>query len=325
MIKKLLFTVALITTCQFTNAQFALGDIAFSAYNSDTSTPDDAFTFVVLRDVVVGEQIVFDENGWFFQIGGLRTGEGVLTFTFGNAYAAGTQIIISRIPFEALDQNGDSAGTVTGTGLNLATGGDSIFAYNVGAVPTTADDSGFIAAINMTGQWSPSGSDTEGGTTTTTEKPDIFTEGVNAVSIEPEIDNARFSEVNCGNFTDMATLRILLNTASNWERDDLTAYPPFPIACDILATLSVSEQVVLENEISLMPNPSHGLVTIKNSGVALNKVTLVDINGRVIETIHLNRTTANTTLDLSSKLATGLYFMTITSENASVVKKFIMQ
>ncbi|EGV42098.1 T9SS type A sorting domain-containing protein [Bizionia argentinensis JUB59] len=323
MIKKLLFTVALITTYQFASAQFALGDIAFSAYNSDSTIKDDAFTFVVLRDVVVGEQIVFDENGWFFQLGGLRTGEGVLTFTFGNAYAAGTQIIISRIPFEAVDQNGDSAGAVTGTGLGLATGGDSIFAYNVGAVLTTTDDSGFIAAINMTGEWSTSGSLL--GNTTTTEKPDIFTEGINAVSIESEIDNARISAASCGSFTDVASLRTLLNTAVNWERDDEFPYMQYPVLCDILATLNVANHAFLENQITLAPNPSKGLITIKSSGVVFDQVTVKDINGRTISTQNFNGTTTITSLDLSSLLSSGMYFMTITSSSNSIIKKIIIQ
>ena len=67
MIRKLLLVIVLISTPQFTNAQFALGDIAFSAYNADATVPagtaNDAFTIVLLRAVTSGEQIAFTENG----------------------------------------------------------------------------------------------------------------------------------------------------------------------------------------------------------------------------------------------------------------------
>ena len=125
-----LFTlIALVCATHYVTGQFALGDIAFSAYNADAATPDDAFTIVLLRDVANGEAITFTENGWFAHLGGFRGGESTCTLTFGNMYLAGTQITISRTPFQAVDQDNNSAGTMSGSGLNLAGGGDGDLAF----------------------------------------------------------------------------------------------------------------------------------------------------------------------------------------------------
>ncbi|MDG5490385.1 T9SS type A sorting domain-containing protein [Psychroserpens sp. SPM9] len=81
----------------------------------------------------------------------------------------------------------------------------------------------------------------------------------------------------------------------------------------------------LENSISIVPNPSQGIVTIKNSGIALHTAVITDINGRAIKTYDLNGSALDKTLDLTSEVSSGLYFMTISSENGSVVKKIIIE
>jgi len=78
-------------------------------------------------------------------------------------------------------------------------------------------------------------------------------------------------------------------------------------------------------ELSIYPNPSHGIVTIKNSGVALDKAVVTDINGRIIASFDLNKITGDKELNLNNVLTEGLYFMTISSENASTVKKLIIK
>ena len=65
---KLLYVTILMTiSFQTSFAQFALGDIVFTGYQSDgvgnPSGEDDQFSFLLLRNVVAGEQIAFTENG----------------------------------------------------------------------------------------------------------------------------------------------------------------------------------------------------------------------------------------------------------------------
>ncbi|WP_040280435.1 T9SS type A sorting domain-containing protein [Psychroserpens damuponensis] len=89
-------------------------------------------------------------------------------------------------------------------------------------------------------------------------------------------------------------------------------------------TLS-NENLNVNEATSVVPNPSNGMVTIKNTVVALTQITLTDINGRHVANYDLNRITQDQQLDLSSVVTTGLYFMIISSENGSTVKKIIIK
>ncbi len=81
----------------------------------------------------------------------------------------------------------------------------------------------------------------------------------------------------------------------------------------------------LDAALAIYPNPSNGNITIKNNGIALEAVTITDINGRAIRSVNLNGMTTNTTLDLSSDLSSGLYFVTLVSDKGNVVKKLIIE
>lgn len=218
----------------FDASVFGLGDIAFSAYNSETAAnlpvgvAEDSFTIVLLRSVASGVEIGFTENGWL-PAGGFRSGESSFVLQFTSDYPAGTQIILSRVPFEARDQHNNIAGTVTGSGLSLATGGDQIFAYDPANIPTSVNETGFVAAIHMNGAWQVPA---DGDSSSKSIKPSVFTDGVNSISIAPEIDNARYTLANCNSHSDFNDLRTRLNTAANWETNDLTGYVQNPPLCD---------------------------------------------------------------------------------------------
>lgn len=89
-------------------------------------------------------------------------------------------------------------------------------------------------------------------------------------------------------------------------------------------TLS-TETVNLVRDISLYPNPSNGVINIKNNGIALESVRVTDINGRTIETMNLHGATSNITLDMQSDLSSGMYFVSILSERGSIIKKLIIK
>lgn len=81
----------------------------------------------------------------------------------------------------------------------------------------------------------------------------------------------------------------------------------------------------LNESMAVYPNPSNGFITIKNSGVAIDKVVITDVNGCKMGSYDLNGMTKDKELDLSSVLSSGLYFMTISSDKASTVKKIIIE
>lgn len=185
----------------FSQTDLKLGDIAFVDYHSDG---DDRFTFVTFKDLEVGTQITFDENGWE-SAGGLRSTEGSILWQATAIVTAGTLI-------EVNSTGGDfssSTGTITESGIfALSTSGDQIFAYQ-GTAPTGADQSNFLTAIQMNGAW-----DADATSANTSAQPPIFTDGKNSVSISPERDNG---EYNFSNDLDITPdLKASINTASNW-------------------------------------------------------------------------------------------------------------
>lgn len=88
------------------------------------------------------------------------------------------------------------------------------------------------------------------------------------------------------------------------------------------STLSISESS-LDTAVSLYPNPTFGSFTIKNSGIALQTVQVLDVNGKVISNIELNGITEDKTINLD--LPSGMYFVRIKSNYASTVKKLIVR
>ena len=97
-------------------------------------------------------------------------------------------------------------------------------------------------------------------------------------------------------------------------------------AIDFIPGLTLSTDVFdLNSVLSIYPNPSNGLMTIKNIGVNLKAVNVTDINGRLIKTIDLNNSSTNAILDLSTDLASGLYFITVVSEKGNLLKKIIIE
>lgn len=95
-------------------------------------------------------------------------------------------------------------------------------------------------------------------------------------------------------------------------------------------TVTVDEVIgVGENEfynnILLYPNPTSGQITLMNkTTVQLENIIITDVKGRTIKTIDLTGAGEETNISLDN-LATGMYFVKINAENASVVKRIVKQ
>lgn len=82
---------------------------------------------------------------------------------------------------------------------------------------------------------------------------------------------------------------------------------------------------VLDQLVGLFPNPTSGQVTlVNNSNLALEKATITDVNGRIIQQIDLTDSGDTTTLSLD-RLASGLYFVQINTGDSSTVKRIVKQ
>jgi hypothetical protein len=91
---------------------------------------------------------------------------------------------------------------------------------------------------------------------------------------------------------------------------------------DTLTVETFNSETIL---IGLFPNPAKDVVTISNpNGVSLQKVTIIDVTGRVVKTVDLGSVTANEKTINVSSLNSATYFVTIQSSNGAVTKKLII-
>jgi hypothetical protein len=89
-------------------------------------------------------------------------------------------------------------------------------------------------------------------------------------------------------------------------------------------TLGVDDFAALD-KITIVPNPSNGVFTItKNSQTSISKVTVFDINGKVVKVIDSELNFDTTTVDLST-FSKGVYFMEIANETDKVVRKILLE
>ena len=81
----------------------------------------------------------------------------------------------------------------------------------------------------------------------------------------------------------------------------------------------------LDAGVTMYPNPAQGQVTIANSSnIVLERATMYDVNGKLVNTTDLGGMQGEKTIDISS-LAAGVYIVQIESENASIVKRLIKE
>lgn len=75
------------------------------------------------------------------------------------------------------------------------------------------------------------------------------------------------------------------------------------------------------NFFTISPNPATSIISITNNeNINVSKVTLADINGRVVKQDNYNNVTAMVNIE---NLASGLYFMTIISDKGIATRKII--
>ena len=91
---------------------------------------------------------------------------------------------------------------------------------------------------------------------------------------------------------------------------------------DITVDVSAGLNDALIAKLAVSPNPTNGVVNISNSeNILINGVTVTDLNGRTVKSSKFDGT-SNAQVNISD-LASGMYMMTISSDNGTAVKKII--
>ncbi|MFY0713480.1 T9SS type A sorting domain-containing protein [Seonamhaeicola sp. NFXS20] len=195
-----IITLLLALNFSFGQTTLAEGDIAITGVNLDNN---DQFSFVLLRDVTIGTEIHFTDEGWL-DTGGFRgTGEGSLTWTATTGLSCGTVVLIERVGNNLYSVNIGSVATLE-NGFNLNNTADQVIAFQ-GSVTTPT----FIYAVHLgnTNGWSDA-IDTENSAI-----PAGLTEGVNALDLG-SLENQVY---NCAVQNGQAEILLALADTANWS------------------------------------------------------------------------------------------------------------
>ena len=207
------------------------GDIVFAGYISTDDaglTQDDAFSFILMKDIQANTEIYFTDFGWtnnnaFQEVDpcGPLTGsheDGIIKWTASSDLTCGMQITIQCKT--VLTAN---TGTVTGeqsTANNISyfidlptTNGDQLFAYQGSSVSPA-----FIAGISMNNNW-----EVTLDPCTTTSTVSVLPAALlnNNIAVYPDAVNAVY---NYSTNTGIALATEILN-AANWSTDLSTSLP----------------------------------------------------------------------------------------------------
>jgi len=88
-------------------------------------------------------------------------------------------------------------------------------------------------------------------------------------------------------------------------------------------TLGLNEADYLTN-VSIYPNPSNGLITLKKpSGIVLKQALVYNVLGNQVKSVNLETMTDSKTIDLSL-LSSGLYVLNIQTANGNAITKKIV-
>lgn len=235
---------------------FAPGQIMFTGYDSDDP---DAFSFVILTDVLDGTVIYITDRGWDNATGdGFRddnSGEGTISYEFTADFPCGSSFVFLDVgganDWAAYDAYGVATGIVTiltstgespsqdPNGIGLDVGGfpsfpegDQLFIYQT-PEPTPADQTGFVTGIHMNGgAWNGDNNNDQN-----SQKPSGLADN-QVVRFITEVDNAKYdctpnvgtsSVLQAAISNDNTMGGLIADGSNNW--DESNSYRALQPAC----------------------------------------------------------------------------------------------
>ncbi|WP_306354013.1 T9SS type A sorting domain-containing protein [Flavobacterium sp. '19STA2R22 D10 B1'] len=108
-------------------------------------------------------------------------------------------------------------------------------------------------------------------------------------------------------------------TSGNVEAN-ITETGTAPEEDDAIA-LELEEVSDIKNTFTMYPNPTRDVFTIKSTLSTINKIELIDINGRIVKKVNANQV-SQTQVNISN-LIMGLYFVRVETTKGTSIKKII--
>lgn len=117
----------------------------------------------------------------------------------------------------------------------------------------------------------------------------------------------------------------LLRLYAVWDTSSICTYPTNPIVADsylynICNISSVSESNVLENKITIYPNPARNhFKLVKEIEISIDQLVLINLQGMIIKHYVPN----STIFDIND-IANGVYYLKITTSEGIAIKKIMV-
>lgn len=326
--------IFLLTNSVFAQTVLAPGDIAIIQLQGDDP---DSFAFVTFVDIAAGTGIFFTDCGVSSATDQFRAPactEGARKYT---APAGGLDAgDIIRYDGGGTDFTTYSDARITGNFL-LSTGGDQVVAFQDATDPAGGTDAGnnpsflyILSSASTLFAGDPADSNETSLPSTLSSPTSALALGANT-GPDNEWDNVVYNGTY--DFSGFMTTAEAINAAkaafqnpanyyqvNTLDATHNTAETNMPAALNLM---TLSNEEFLSDSFAVYPNPSNGNITVRNSGVALQNITVTDLSGRTITTKQMNGVTSN--IDLSLKLTTGIYLMKLSTADASTTKKLIIK
>lgn len=330
-------TEASITISDFVESTvLTAGDIAILGWKSGTGK----LAFMLLKDITATTKISISNRTWsnsLNEFSGDFTVDDIWTWTAGANYKTGDIFM--------LDSNGEmkqvvgNAEVVVGTTAHDYTGkvaqasdgdfdfsvnGEGILIFQVDpfVLPTNGNSTAWITGINTSQGWGV------GGGNSYCELPTALTNGVNANSVGNKQDFGVYKGALSGT---PSQLRASINNTSNWIFSEDTTYNLWSFNqtvsstsgdIGVAGTLSIAEQS--SYKFTVFPNPVNDELSInfRETQHAL-EIELFTTLGKSVKKVKESNV-RNASVDVS-KLASGIYFLSIRSEKTKQTKKIIIK
>ncbi|RZN84720.1 MAG: T9SS type A sorting domain-containing protein [Winogradskyella sp.] len=325
LILSLVFTFFFLSTNK-NQAQTVLnqGEVMIIGYYGDGLSPEpncnEAFAFTSYVDLLPGTEIRFSEED-FDQWGTPTEGDLIWTNNTGNTISALTGINIVTHSQMASCGTGASAsmGSISfqGTGSwALGTSNEEIFVYQSSSSLTLGT---MISAFYTDDSTSPGH---------IPPAPFSTANIIDLESLDEDADVAVYSgPTTFSSLNDFVTQ--LTDVTNNWNTEDgggdngTDGGVDYPGSLPSGFPLSIDDNS-FDRNIKVYPNPSNtGGITISNPGLNIQNISIIDINGRVLNSFNYEGVNQNIELDLF--LASGIYMFKITSHNKSTIRKVIIE
>jgi hypothetical protein len=312
------------------------GDIAILGWQAGNSK----LAFMLLKDITATTKLSISNRSWNNtqnEFTGDYSVDDIWTWTSGAAFKTGDILmldsdgkmkqVVDNLEIVVGTSEHDYAGKTTESSdgdFDLSVNGEGILIFQAApfALPTSGSSTVWITGINTAQGWGVAGGNSA------CQLPTALTNGVNAISVGEKHDFGVYKGKLSGT---PAQIRASINDASNWVFSEDTVYNLWcfnknvnNIAGDIgmVGTLSLSNPAA--NKLSVFPNPTFDYLYL-NFGKTQHtlEIEIFTTLGKSVKKVIESNVT-NPKIDVSN-LSSGIYFLSILTENTKQTNKIIIK